>query len=79
MRIKLNNDFTELDVMSGVFYVMPGYSVEIAVGNETPDKDSGFVLRGGRPVHFSTVENNVYVRATGTHAEMNIIDGTLTM
>jgi len=79
MQYKLDNDFTALDVASGVFYVMPGDGIEIAVGSTVPEKDSGFVLNGGRPVHFSTVSNTIYVRATGTHATLNVTDGTLIM
>lgn len=80
MQYKLNNDFTALNVASGVFYVMPGYSVELAIasGNAVPEKDNGFVLNGGRPVHFSTVSGTIYVRATGTHATLNVVEGTLT-
>ena len=76
MQYKLNNDFTALSETSGVFYVLPDNSVEIATGVSTPDKDSGFVLPGGQSVHFAST-STIYARASGTHATLNVIDGTL--
>jgi hypothetical protein len=34
MQYKLNNEFTALSETSGIFYVQPGYSVEIAGNNQ---------------------------------------------
>lgn len=52
------------------------YDVEIATGESTPDKDSGFVLEAGRPIYFSS-ESTIYARATGTHATLNVVAGTM--
>jgi hypothetical protein len=76
MQYKLNNDFTALTEKSGIFYVQPGYSVEIAVGSSKPAKDSGFVVKGGEPVSYSG-SSTVYARATGTNAVLNVVAGTL--
>lgn len=76
MQYKLNNDFTALSETSGIFYVQPGYSVEIAVGSSTPEKDSGFVVKGGEPVSY-TGSGTIYARATGTHAVLNVVAGSL--
>ncbi len=76
MQYKLNDEFTALSETSGIFYVQPGYSVEISTGESTPDKDSGFVVEGGKPVSY-TGSGTVYARATGTHAVLNVVNGSL--
>lgn len=76
MQYTLNNEFTALSETGGIFYVQPGYSVEIATGNDTPDKDSGFVLAGGKPTYFSS-ESTIYARATGGRAVLNVVSGTM--
>lgn len=75
MTYKLHNEFTALSETGGVFYVQPGYSVEIATGVD-PEKDSGFVLEGGKPTYFAA-EETISARATGTHAVMNVVAGTM--
>ena len=74
---KLNSDFTALDETSGIFYVQPEYSVEIATGSAVPDIGTGFVLKGGCPMYLSGT-STIYARATGTHAEMNVVEGIQT-
>ena len=70
---KLNSDFTALSETSGVFYVQPEYSVEIATGSSTPDIGTGFVLKGGCPMSLSAT-GTIYARATGTHAVLNVVE-----
>ena len=76
MQYKLNNEFTALSETGGIFYVQPGYSVEISTGESTPGKDSGFVVKGGEPVSY-TGSGTIYARATGTHAMLNVVEGSL--
>lgn len=76
MQYKLKNEFAALSETGGVFYALPEYGVEIATGSSAPDKDTGFVLTGGKPVYF-TSESTIYARATGGHAVLNVVSGTL--
>lgn len=74
MQYKLSNDFTALSETSGIFYVMPGYSVEIATGDSMPSRDTGFVLRGGISFPFSSTKT-IYARSRGGHATLNVTEG----
>jgi hypothetical protein len=70
---KLSSDFTKLSESSGVFYVMPGQSIEVS---DTAKADTGFVLHGGCAKTYSS-SGIVYARALGSQATLNVVAGTL--
>lgn len=74
---KLSNEFMPLKETSGVFYPMPGGSIEIAAGSTTPVVDTGFVLHGGCAKNFISTGGTVYARALGSHATLNVTAGEL--
>ena len=76
MQYELKNEFTALSETSGVFYALPEYSVEIATGGSEPDKDTGFVLVGGKPTYFAS-ESTIHARATSGRAVLNVVSGTM--
>lgn len=76
MQYKLSSDFTALTETSGIFYVMPGQSVELAVGSSTPAKDTGFVLRGDFALPFSA-DGTIYARSRGSYATLNVTEGEI--
>lgn len=73
---ELYNEFIALKETSGVFYPLPGGSIEIATGSTTPAADTGFVLHGGCARIFSGT-GTVYTRALGSHATLNVTAGEL--
>ena len=70
---KLSSDFTKIAESSGVFYVMPGQSIEVS---DTAKADTGFVLHGWCAKTYAS-SGIVYVRALGSHATLNVLAGTL--
>ena len=71
---KLSSDFTKIAESSGVFYVMPGQSIEVS---DTAKADTGFVLHGECAKTYASSGGIVYARALGRHATLNVVAGTL--
>lgn len=70
---KLSRDFVKVTETAGVFYAMPGCSVEIATGADEPEKDTGFMLDGGYPFPFAA--DSIWARAGGSRAVLNVVPG----
>ena len=70
---RLSRGFVKVTETAGVFYAMPGCSVEIATGTDEPEKDTGFLLDGGCPFPIET--DRIWARAGGSRAVLNVVPG----